>query len=124
MNYAEDFVRPLRSIRISSNGHVNTAPRPLMDKGIHYILECCRTMFNFAAKRRHLPPYAENPLTVIDVDRLPIETALSIVLMTADEEARFLSACDDWQFPIFATLMLTGMRPRVLASEGNTGTRQ
>lgn len=111
VNHAEEFVRHLRSIRISPNGHANTALRPLMDKGIRYILECCRTMFNFAAKRRHLPPYAENPFTVLDVDRLPIETARSIVLMTADEEARFLRACDDWQFPIFATLMLTGMRP-------------
>ncbi len=111
VNHAEEFVRYLRAIRISPNGHANTTRRPLMDKGIRYILECSRTLFNFAAKRRHLLPYDKNPFTVLDVDRLPVETARSIVLMTADEEARFLGACDDWQFPVFATLMLTGMRP-------------
>ena len=111
VSHAEEFVRHLRSIRVSPNGHANTKPRPLMDKGIRYILESCRTMFNFAAKRRHLSPYAENPLTALDIDRLPVETMRSIVLMTPDEEARFLGACDDWQFPVFATLMLTGMRP-------------
>ena len=55
-----------------------------MDKGIRFILECSRTLFHFAAKRRHLLPYDENPFTVLDVDRLPVETARSIVLMTAD----------------------------------------
>ncbi|HBL42635.1 MAG TPA: hypothetical protein DDZ90_04505, partial [Planctomycetaceae bacterium] len=27
------------------------------------------------------------------------------------QEREFLEACDDWQFPIFLTLMLTGLRP-------------
>src|SRR5262249_40254439 len=30
---------------------------------------------------------------------------------TPEQERLFLQACDDWQFPIFLTLMLTGLRP-------------
>jgi integrase len=109
--HAEEFVSYLRSIRVSPNGHANTVKRPLMDKGIRYILETCHALFNYAAKRRHLTPYSENPFAVLDIDRMPVETSRAIVLMTAAQERQFLEACDDWQFPLFATLMFTGLRP-------------
>jgi integrase len=82
-----------------------------MDKGIRYILETCRALFNYAGKRRHLPPYAENPFAVLEIDRIPVEQARPITLFTADQERAFLEACDDWQFPVFLTLLLTGLRP-------------
>src|SRR5579871_6058293 len=44
---AVEFVRYLRSVRVSSNGHPNTPKRPLLDKGVRYVLECCRAMFNY-----------------------------------------------------------------------------
>ena len=50
-SHAEEFVRYLRTIRVSPNGHANTPKRELMDKGVRFILECCRTLFNYAAKR-------------------------------------------------------------------------
>src|SRR6516164_1558667 len=81
---AEEFVRYLRALKVSPNGHANTARRVLMDKGVRYILECCRALFNFAAKRRHLPPYAENPFRALDIDRIPVETARPIELLTLD----------------------------------------
>lgn len=109
--HVEAFVRYLRGVQVSPNGHANSRRRPLMDKGIRYILETCQALFNFAAKRRHLPPYTENPFTVVDIDRVPIENCRSIVLMTPEQEVQFLDACDDYQLPIFATLMLTGLRP-------------
>src|SRR4051812_22298336 len=68
-------------------------------------------MLTYAAKRRHLSPYAGNPFTAMEVDRIPVEQSKPIVLFTPDEERRFLESCDDWQFPIFLTLMLTGLRP-------------
>lgn len=109
--HAEEFVRHLRSIRVSPNGHANTVKRPLLDKGIRYILETCHALFGFAAKRRHLSPYAENPFGVLEIDRIPVETARTIVLMGADQERQFLEACDDWQLLIFATLLFTSLRP-------------
>ena len=109
--HAEQFVRHLRQLKVAPNGHKNAAKRPLRDSGVKYILEVCRTLFNFAAKHRHLPPYADNPFTAIEIERIPIEDAKPFVDMTPEQERAFLEACDDWQFPIFLTLMLTGLRP-------------
>jgi site-specific recombinase XerD len=109
--HAEAFVRYLRKLKIAPNGHKNTARRNLRDKGLKFVLAVCRTLFNFGAKRRHLPPYAENPFSVIEIDRIPIEDSKPITLLTAEQERAFLEACDDWHFPIFLTLTLTGMRP-------------
>jgi integrase len=113
--HAEEFVVYLRTIKVSPNGHENTRKRPLMDKGLKFILETCRAMFHFAQKRRHLPPYSENPFAALDLDRMPVETVRPIVVFDANQERSFLSACDDWQFPIFLTLILTGLRPGELA---------
>lgn len=108
---AEAFARHLRTVEVAPNGHANSAKRPLMDKGVKFILECCRALFAYAAKRRHLSAYAENPFVQIEVDRVPVEQVKPIVLFTPDQERRFLEACDDHQFPVFLTLMLTGLRP-------------
>lgn len=108
---AVDFVRYLRTLEVSPNGHAHSAKRRLMDKGLRFILECCRALFNFAARHRHLSPYAENPFRTLEVDRIPVDDGKPIELFTPDQERQFLEACDDWQFPIFLTLMLTGLRP-------------
>ncbi len=108
---AEEFVRYLRNKRVAPNGHARARQRPLRDAGVKYILETCCSLFNYAAKHRHLPPYAENPFLVIEVRRLPIEDARPVIAFTDEQSQRFLAACDDWQFPVFLTLMLTGLRP-------------
>jgi site-specific recombinase XerD len=108
---AEEFVRYLRALRVSPNGHAHTAKRPLLDKGLRYVLECCRALFNYAARRRHLSPYAENPFRTLQIDRIPVQATRAIELFTAEQERAFLEACDDWQFPLFLTLLLTGLRP-------------
>jgi integrase len=108
---AEEFVRYLRSLSVAPNGHVNARKRCLRDNGIKYVLETCSTLFNYAARHRHLPPYVENPFLTIEIHRIPVEDPKPIVVFSSDMERRFLTACDEWQFPIFATLMLTGMRP-------------
>jgi len=110
-NHGEEFVRYLRTALVSPNGHAHTPKRPLMDKGLRYILETCRALFTYAAKRRHLSPYAENPFSALEIDRIPIERSRPIVLFDVKQERAFLEACDDWQFPLFLTLILTGMRP-------------
>ncbi|QDV52127.1 tyrosine-type recombinase/integrase [Gimesia fumaroli] len=109
--HAEEFVHYLRTIKVAPNGHENSQKRPLLDKGIKYILQCCRSMFGYAIKRRHLSPYAENPFSCLDLDRIPIENAKAVSIFSPDQEKTFLEACDDWQFPIFLTLILTGLRP-------------
>ena len=109
--HAEDFVRYLRHKKVASNGHAKARQRPLRDAGIKFILETCCSLFNYAAKHRHLPPYADNPFRVIEVHRIIVEDARPIVPFTAGQERTFLEACDDWQFPLFLTLFCTGLRP-------------
>lgn len=110
-SHAEQFVRYLRGVQVAPNGHPHARKRPLLDKGVKYVLEVCRSMFNFAVKRRHLSPYSENPFSALDLDRIPVENSRPVKIFTPDEEREFLKACDGWQFPIFLTLMLTGLRP-------------
>ena len=99
------------NLEVAPNGHPNAQKRPLRGKGIKYILEVSGTLFNFAIKRRHLPPYTENPFTAIAIDRMPVEGSRPFVDLTVDQERTLLEACDDWQFPILLTLILTGLRP-------------
>jgi integrase len=109
-SHAEDFVHYLRCLEVAPNGHAHAAKRPLMDKGIRYVLETCRALFNYAARRRHLPPFAENPFGTLPMERLRMPHTRAVVLFSPDQERRFLEACDDWQFPLFLTLLLTGLR--------------
>ena len=108
---ATRFVAFLRSRLVSSNGHANTRPRPLLDKGIRFILEVCRSLYGFAARRRHLPPYSDNPFESLAIDRMRIDDAKRIFVFDAQTELAFLKGCRDWEFAVHATLAKTGMRP-------------
>lgn len=108
---ADDFIRYLRSLRIAPNGHPNTPRRPLRDKGVRYILEVCRGMYGFAGKRRHLPPYAENPFADLNGKRIKIQDAKPVFVFDQQTEPEFLKSADSWSFPIHFTLAKTGIRP-------------
>jgi integrase len=108
---AEEFVRYLRTKRVPPNGHKNAATRTLRDAGVKYILETCSSMLNYAQRRRHLPPYVENPFRTIEVCRIPIEDAKPTLPLTSEQQTILLQACDDWQFPMILTLLFTGLRP-------------
>ena len=105
--YCENGGRVRRRVGVS----LAEAKRLLRDKGVIFILETCRAMFNYAAKHRHLPPYHENPFAQLNLGRIPIEDAKPIELFTSEQEEAFWAACDNWQFPIFLTMALTGLRP-------------
>ena len=109
--HAEEFVRHLRGTKVAPNGHAHARKRLLRDTGIKFILETCSTLFNYAQRHRHLSPYAENPFRTIEISRIPVEDFRPVVVFTAEQECQFLKACDDWQFPLFLTLLLTGLRP-------------
>lgn len=110
LRHAEEFVKHLRQVKVAPNGHAHTKKRALRDKGVIFILETCRSLFSFAAKRRCLPPYAPNPFSCLSIDRMPIEDSKVIQPMSAEQEVAFFKACDDWQFPVFFVLAFTGLR--------------
>jgi len=39
-------------------------------KDIQFILSVSRILFNYARKRRHFPPYTENPFVEFPTDKL------------------------------------------------------
>jgi len=108
---AEEFVRHLRTVKISPNGSSGAKKRLMRDKGVLHVLRTCRTLVNYAARHRHTPPYATNPFTDLRIERMKIEDKKRIVLFTQAEEAAFLEACPPWEFRVFFTLAFTGMRP-------------
>ena len=108
---ADLFVRFLRSSKVTPNGHPHTKRRQLRDKGVRFILETCRSLYGYAAKKRHLPPYGENPFAGLGGKRFRIEDAKPIFVFDADSELAFFTAADDWAFPIHFTLAKTGIRP-------------
>ena len=70
----------------------------------------CRTAFNWACKRRYLPPYAENPFSVLPIDRMFKKTKTEVRLLTPNEQRSFFETCDEWQMPIFVVLATYGLR--------------
>lgn len=104
---AEEFVRYLRTTKVSPNGHPNTNRRVMRDKGVIFILGTCRALFNFAREQRYLPAYASNPFSGMRIERMPIEDAKPIHPLTPDQELAFFRACDEWQFNVFLVLAFT-----------------
>ena len=107
----EQFLRYLRTLRVAPNGHPHTPRRALRDKGIRFILETCRALFGFAAKKRHLPPYGENPFAGLGGKKFRVQDAKPVFVFDGQSELAFLKAADAWSFPIHFTLAKTGLRP-------------
>ncbi len=108
---ADRFVRYVREIRVSPNGHPHSQRRQLRDKGVLFILETCRSMYGFAARRRHLPPYSENPFSELALSRFRVEDSKLVPVFDSGIELEFLKSLDDWAFPIQFMLAKTGLRP-------------
>lgn len=107
---AEAFAAHLRAVEVAPNGHPHSQRRKLRDKGVLFILETCRALYAFAAKRRHLPPYAGNPFAELPLERLKIEDAKPVFVFDADSELAFFRAVSNWGWPIQFTLAKTGLR--------------
>ena len=108
---AEEFVKYLRTVPVSPNGSPGATKRLMKDKGVLYVLQACRALVNFAARRRHMPPYATNPFTDMRIERMRIEDAKKIRVFSQKLEADFLAECPAWEFRVFFALSFTGMRP-------------
>ncbi len=106
----DDFVKWMRRRRRTRNGAPRGKEASYTDSGICFILSTLRTVFNWAAKRRYLPPYSENPFSSLPMERRRRIEEHRQEILTPDQQARFFEACDDWQRPIFLFLALYGLR--------------
>jgi len=111
---SEQFVGHLRSTLVAANGHKNSPKRRLLDKGVLFIAETCRTLFSYASSHRHLPPYAKNPFSEISISEMQVDERKPIRVLTLIEERKLLENCDPYLFPIILTMMMTGLRPAEL----------
>lgn len=106
----ERFVAFLRTQRVASNGHKAASQRRMSGKGIAFTLQTCRTLFNYGLKKRNFPPYVGNPFSSLPVDRMKIEDAKPIFVLTEEMEYRCLSEATDWEFPFHFLAAKTGLR--------------
>lgn len=107
----EAFVRYLRTLRVAPNGHAHARRRPLRDNGVRYILETCRSLYAYAAKRRHLPPYTDNPFSGLGGKRTHVDDAKPVFVFNEQTELAFLTAADAWSFSVHFLLAKLGLRP-------------
>ena len=106
----EDFVKWLRRQSRARNGADSGEQDRYTASGIRFILSVCRTAFIWASKRRHLPPYAENPFSSFPIEKTFKNEEGQTRIFTPEEQRAFLAACDDWQRPIFLVLAVYGLR--------------
>ena len=106
----EQFVGFLRTQRVASNGRKAAPQRRMSGKGLSFTLQTCRTMFNYGLKRRHFPPYVGNPFAELPVDRMKIEDAKPIFVLTQELEYQTLCKASDWEFPLHFFAAKTGLR--------------
>ena len=107
---ADEFLRWLRRVQVAPNGHPSSCRRPLRERGIQFILNACRTLYQYAGKRRHLPPYAQNPFSELAGRKKCDDDAKPIFVFDQRTEHQFLTAADGWSFPIHFTAAKTGLR--------------
>jgi integrase len=108
----EDFVKWLRGQKRARNGAANGKRACYQVGGVRFILSTCRTAFNWAARRRMLPPSGQNPFLVFGIDKLTdaTEKVETVRVFTHEEEANFFAACDEWQKAVFSVLAGYGLR--------------
>jgi integrase len=108
----EDFVKWLRQKRRTRNGSKKGKTDAYKIAGVKFILSTARTAFNWAARRRHLPPFTNNPFGEFPIDKLQDRSEEDGPdLLSPTEQEAFFGACDEWQRPLF--LMLAAYGPRV-----------
>ena len=112
VSHVEELVRWLRGQTRCRNGAKTGKKDAYKAGGIKFILSTCRTAFNWAARNRRLPPYAQNPFSQLPTDMLGDDNAddLDREVFTPSQEKSFFRSCSPWQRSIFVPLAGYGLR--------------
>ena len=100
----------LRSREVAPNGHPKSKRRWLRDNGVQFILETCRSLYAYAERSRHLPPYFWNPVGNLQLDQVRIEDSKAIFVFDADSELSFLRTAQGMEWWLHFILAKTGLR--------------
>ena len=108
----QNFVAWLRGQLRTRNGAVGGSRDSYRASGIRFVLSVCRTAFNWARKRRYLPPYADSPFLGYPIEKIRDrdEDQRKHLMLDTEEITTFFEACDEWQLPIFKMLVTYGLR--------------
>ena len=108
----EDFVRWLRGQTRTRNGAEQGKRNEYKTGGIKFILCTCRTAFNWAARRRMLSAFSENPFSKFPIDQLrdPEAEDQGASIFTPEQERAFFRAASGWQTTLFLPLATYGLR--------------
>ena len=68
-------------------------------------------MYAYATKRRHLPPYTDNPFAGLGGKRTRVDDAKPVFVFDRATELAFLEAADAWSFSVHFLLAKLGLRP-------------
>jgi integrase len=113
----EDFVRWMRGQTRTRNGSARGKRGAYKVGGVKFVLSTCRTAFQWAGRRRMLPPFTENPFRSFPIDKLRdrAEGNGEPRVFSAAQEKAFFDHCSDWQRSIFISLATYGLRVGELA---------
>jgi integrase len=106
----EEFVKWMRQQSRARNGRATGVSKPYRASGIKFILSTCRSTFNWALKRRFLPPYSENPFSELPLDAFDRHERRAPKMLTSKQQEAFFEKCDPWQKRIFLMLVVYGLR--------------
>jgi integrase len=106
----------LRALEVTANGRARGSRRPMVRAD--YVLDVVRAMYCWAADPQRgnllgdgfVNPFLRRPGTRQPERRDP--TAEPAI--TTEMAAEFMTACDEWQLPVFSSLLLWGLRPSEL----------
>lgn len=108
---ADEFVAYLRRVDVAPNGRRRSRRRKLLDKGIRYILETCRSMYRFGHRSRLIDAAVANPFSELGIGRMKIRNPKPLFVFDAAQELAFFEAADAWTLAVHSTLAKTGLRP-------------
>ena len=106
----DEFVKYMHGKQRVRSGEKKGPKGNYTPSGIAFILSTCRTLFNYARKRRLLSPYEDNPFSNFPIEKLRSREPSSVKVLASEQLTNFFTSCDDWQFSIFFILSLYGLR--------------
>jgi hypothetical protein len=108
-DFALRFKAYLHGIRISPNGHARTARRPLLAKGIEFILGTARALVRWATHEGYLPDAAADAFAHVGRQRRA-SPAMSNTPIRTEEVIAFVQAADLYQLALFSFHIFHGAR--------------
>lgn len=111
--FALDFRCFLSGRQVARNGRASGAKRPRAPGQVYNVLDCCRTLYNWARKPEvnRLPSWQPNPFTDDLVGQRPGKDPLRSPVFPLDLRIRLVAQMDPWQLLHLSPALVLPLRP-------------